>query len=312
VTATPRGKGVSAAIEVEIGGRAVRLTNLDKVLFPATGFTKGDLIDYYARLAPVLLPHLAGRPLTLARFPDGVDGSGWYQTDCPHPPPLLLTLPVPSPGGQGRGRNYCLVDDLAGLVWTANLAAIELHPLLSRVPRLDVPTVALFDLDPGPPAGLIEAASVALLVRQVLEGLGLEACVKTSGWFGMHVVVPLNGPHTFDETRTFARAAAAVLARRHPDQVVGQVARSGRAGRVFVDWAQNNANRSIAGVYSVRAQDEPVASTPLRWSEAEAAVAAGDPGRLRFDAPAVLRRVDEHGDLFASALELRQRLPALS
>jgi bifunctional non-homologous end joining protein LigD len=296
------------ALEVEIEGRALRLTNLDKVLWPETGFTKGQMIDYYARAASVLLPHLSGRPLTLARFPDGVDGPGWYQTSCPHPPPWLPTLPVPSPRG-GSGRDYCLVNDLPSLVWVANLAAVELHPLLSTSPRLETPTAVLFDLDPGPPAGLLECATIALRLRDVLSAAGLASWAKTSGSLGMHVHVPLNSPAGYDQTRPFARSVAALLARRHPDRVVDRMARAARSGRVFVDWSQNHANRSTAGVYSLRAQDWPLVSTPLAWEEVEAAVAGGDECALVFDAGAVLERIERHGDLFRPVLELAQVLP---
>ncbi len=289
----------------------MRLTNLAKVLWPDGGFTKGQMVDYYARVAPVLLPHLARRPLTLARFPDGVDGPGWYQTSCPHPPPWMPTLAVPSPRAGGSGRDYCLVNDLASLLWVANLAAIELHPLLSRAPDLAEPTSVIFDLDPGPPAGLLDAAAVSLLVRQAVEALGLGCMAKTSGSAGVHVHVPLNTPATYEETKPFARAVATVLARSHPDRVVAQMERALRPGKVFVDWSQNHANKSTAGVYSLRAQRTPVVSTPLRWEEVEEAVATGDEDRLVFDAFGALERVDRHGDLFAPLLTLHQTLPSL-
>ena len=300
---------MTAAIHVEIDGREVRLTNLDKVLWPETGFTKGQMIDYYIRAAPVLLPHLAQRPLTLARFPDGVDGPGWYQTDCPHPPAWVPTLPVPSPGGRGSGRDYCLVNDLPALVWVANLGAVELHPLLSCSHDLQTPTMVIFDLDPGRPAGLLDCAAVALLLHDVLDGLGLVACPKTSGSWGMHVCVPLNSPVTYDDTKPFARAVASLLTARHPDRVIAHSARSARAGRVFVDWGQNHANKSTAGVYSLRAQPHPLVSTPLSWDEIAAAVDAGDESALLFDAARALDRIDRLGDLFRPVLDARQALP---
>ena len=297
------------AVEVEVDGRAVRLTNLGKVLWPEAGFTKGHMIDYYSRAAPVLLRHLAGRPLTLARFPDGVDGPWWDQTSCPRPPSWLRTLPVASPTPGKPGRNYCLVDDLAGLLWVANLAAVELHPLLACAPDLDRPTSVVFDLDPGPPAGLLDAAAVAVEVKGALEGLGLRALVKTSGWTGLHVHVPLNTPVRYEATRAFARAIAGALAHRHPDRVVVRTERALRPGKVFIDWSQNHAHRSTAGVYSLRAQSFPAVSTPLTWEEVEAALAGADEQRLVFDAPRALERVQRFGDLFLPLLDLRQRLP---
>jgi bifunctional non-homologous end joining protein LigD len=301
----------AAAVQAEFEGRALRLTNLTKVLWPDVGFTKGNMLDYYIRVAPVLLPHLAGRPLTLARFPDGVDGPGWFQTSCPHPPPWMETVPVPSPHSGGAGRDYCLVNDLASLAWVANLAAVELHPLLSCVPRLAQPTSVILDLDPGPPADLLEAAAVALFARDVLDALGLDSFPKTSGWAGVHVQVPLNTPVTYEQTKPFARAVARLLAHRHRDLVVDRMELARRSGKVFVDWSQNHANRSTAAVYSLRAQAIPTVSTPLTWEEVEAAVAAGDEDRLVFDAAEVIRRIERHGDLFAPVLQQHQTLPAL-
>ena len=301
----------AASVQLEVDGRTVRLTNLTQVLWPHAPFTKGQMIDYYARIAPALLPHLARRPLTLTRFPDGIDGPGWYQTTCPHPPPWVETLPVPSPTPGKEGRNYCLVDNLAGLLWVANLGAVELHPLLSCAPDLDRPTAVIFDLDPGPPAGPLEVAAVALLVRRALEAFSLRSVVKTSGSMGIHVLVPLNTPVTYDETRAFARAVADVLARRHPDLVVARMPRALRGGRVLVDWNQNHVNKSTAGVYSLRALSFPAVSTPLRWDEIEAAVARGDENALVFDALGVLARIEAVGDLFAPALHERQTLPEL-
>ena len=301
----------AAAVQAEFEGRALRLTNLTKVLWPDVGFTKGDMLDYYIRVAPVLLPHLAGRPLTLARFPDGVDGPGWFQTSCPHPPPWMETVPVPSTHSGGAGRDYCLVNDLASLAWVANLAAVELHPLLSCAPRLARPTSVILDLDPGAPAGLLEAAAVALFARDVLDALGLDSFPKTSGWAGVHVQVPLNTPATYEQTKPFARAVARLLAHRHPDEVVDRMELARRSGKVFVDWSQNHANKSTAAVYSLRAQAIPTVSTPLTWEEVEAAVAADDEDRLVFDAAEVIERIERHGDLFAPVLQQHQTLPAL-
>jgi bifunctional non-homologous end joining protein LigD len=304
------GETVTSATTVEIDGRELRLSNLDKVLWPATGFTKGELIDYYARVAPALLPHLARRPMTLARFPDGVFGPGWYQTRCPNPPSWLPTLPVPSPDGRGSGRDYCLVDDLPALVWAVNTGSIELHPLLSRAPDLDTPTLVMFDLDPGPPAGLLECSRVALWVRGLLADLGLQAYPKTSGRGGLHVCVPLNVPTTYRETKPFARRVAARVVASHPDHVVDRMDKAIRAGKVFIDWGQNDASKSTAAVYSLRARVEPEASTPVTWDEVEAAVRADDVSPLVFSPDDVLRLVESEGDRFGPVLELQQRLPA--
>ena len=213
----------------------------------------------------------------------------------------------PTPGKEGR--NYCLVENLAGLLWVANLAAVELHPLLSCAPDLAEPTSVIFDLDPGPPAGLVDAAAVALEVKRALAAFELSSVVKTSGSAGLHVHVPLNTPARYDETRSFARSVATVLARRHPDRVVARMDRALRSGKVFVDWGQNHANKSTCGVYSLRAQPIPVVSAPLAWDEVEAAVGAGDEDRLVFDAQHVLERLACGGDLYAPLLELRQELP---
>lgn len=277
----------------------MRLTNVDRVLFPAARFTKAQLLDYYARVAPVLLPHIAGRPMTLARWPEGVEGHGFYQTTCPHPPPWMRTLPA------GR-RDYCLIDDANGLLWAVNLASIEFHPLLSVAPDIDTPRAVLFDLDPGEPAGLLDCCRVALALREVLEAVGLAAFPKTSGALGMHVVVPLNEPHTYDQTKTFARSVAGVLASRHPDLVVDRMDKRLRPGKVFVDWGQNDRNKSTACVYSVRAGSWPAVSTPLTWDEVAAARAEDD---VRFWPDEVLARVASAGDLFAPVLSLAQRLP---
>ncbi len=299
----------AGATTVTVAGRTLRLTNLAKVLWPEPGFTKGDLIDYYTAIAPVLLPHLAGRPLTLVRFPDGVDGPGFYQTSCPHPPPWLPTWAVPSPSGRRDGRNYCLVNDLPALVWVANLAAVELHPLLSRAPGIDTPTSVVFDLDPGPPAGLLDAAEVALLVREAVADAGLASFPKTSGWAGVHVYVPLNAPATYGQAKAFARGIARLLSARDPDRVIDRMPLPARAGRVLVDWSQNNPNKSTVAAYSLRAHDVPLASTPLDWEEVEGAVRAGDEHRLVFDAAGVLARIAARGDLFRPVLEMQQTLP---
>jgi bifunctional non-homologous end joining protein LigD len=293
---------------LEIAGRVVRFTNEDKVLWPETGTTKGDLLDYYLELAPVVLPYLEERPLTLGRWPDGVDAQGWFQTTCPAPPEWIPTHPVAGRPGTRRPPNYCVVNEAAALAWVVNLAGIELHPLLARRPAVDRPTTLVFDLDPGPDASLAACARVALLVRECLAGHGLQAWAKTSGWSGLHVFAPVAPVHPYAETKRFARAAARRLAQSHPDLVVDRQERTLRAGRVLIDWSQNDEHKATAAAYSVRALDFPSVSTPLRWEEVEAA--AGGTAPLMFDTDAVRRRLDPLGDLFRPVLDLAQELPA--
>jgi bifunctional non-homologous end joining protein LigD len=289
--------------EVEIAGRTLSLSNLDKVLYPAAAFAKGHVIDYYTRVSPVLLPHLRGRPLTLKRYPNGVDAPHFYEKQCPsHAPDWVQTARI-------GDINFCLCEDLPTLVWLANLADLELHTSLARVDRYDSPTVIAFDLDPGPPATIVECAEVALELRMIFEHLGMEAFPKTSGSKGMQVYVPLNTPTAYDVTRPFARGLAELLERRRPDLVVSEMKKSVRGGKVFVDWSQNASFKTTVNVYSLRAMDRPTVSTPLRWEEVEAVTDSRDPDDLVFTSADVLERVAEHGDLFAGVVELRQSLP---
>jgi bifunctional non-homologous end joining protein LigD len=293
--------------DVAVDGRRLRLTNLDKVMYPAAGFTKGAVIDYYVRVAPVMLPHLAGRPVTLVRFPDGVDGPHFFEKNCPgHRPPWVPTVPVGS-SGRSPAVRACLCEEPAALVWLANLAALELHTLLARVPDLDRPTAVVFDLDPGPPAGMAECCAVALRLRDVLGGLGLVGFPKTSGSKGLHVLVPLDPTHPYEETRAFAHAVARLLVRESPALVVDTMDRGARAGRVFIDWSQNHPAKTTVAPYSLRARERPTVSAPVTWEEVAAAARPG--GSLAFEAPRTLERVAAQGDLLAPALELRQRLP---
>ncbi|MDQ6617908.1 MAG: non-homologous end-joining DNA ligase [Actinomycetota bacterium] len=292
-----------ASVAVDIGGRRLKLSNLDKVLWPATGFTKGQMIDYYARIAPVMLGHVEARPITLRRFPNGVDKASFFEKNCPsHRPPWLSTIEM---GGIG----YCCLGEPAALVWTANLAAIELHPSLARCEDLDRPTSIVFDLDPGDGADVLTCGRVALLLREALGHLQLEAWVKTSGSKGLQVYVPLNTPVTYEETRPFSHALAQVLERQHPDLIVTTQDRSVRPKKVLIDWSQNTAFKTTVAVYSVRARERPTASTPVEWDEVEVAIEAGDPARLAFEAPEVLARVEEKGDLMAPLLSVEQSLP---
>ena len=289
--------------EIEVDGRTLSLSNLDKVLYPEAGFTKGHVIDYYTRVSPVLLPHLRGRPLTLKRYPNGVDATYFYEKQCPsHAPDWVQTARI-------GDINFVLCEDLPTLVWLANLADLELHTSLAHAGGYDSPTVIAFDLDPGPPATIVECAEVALELRMIFEHLGMQAFPKTSGSKGMQVYVPLNTPTSYDVTRPFARGLAELLERRRPDLVVSEMKKSVRGGKVFVDWSQNTSFKTTVNVYSLRALPRPTVSTPLTWEEVEAATESRDPGDLVFTSADVLERVAEHGDRFAGVLELRQTLP---
>lgn len=302
-----RGRGV---IEVEIEGRRIALKNLDKVFYPAAGFTKGDVLDYYARIAPVLLPHLEHRPLTLKRYPEGVEGPFFYEKRCPrHRPGWVRTEPVWSEGNE-EFIDYCVADDLASLVWLVSIADLELHATLAVARSIDRPTALAFDLDPGAPADVVACCDVALLLRRLLGGLGLECFVKTSGSKGLQVYVPLDHTATYDETKPFAHAVARLLERRHPDLVVERMTRSLRAGKVLVDWSQNDRNKTTVCVYSLRARPRPTVSTPLRWVEVERAARTRRGDGLVFEARDVLARVERHGDLFEPVLSIPQRLPS--
>jgi len=280
---------------------AVALTNRDKVFWPAVGFTKGQMLDYYQAIAPVMVPHLAGRPVTLARFPDGVDGPGWYQNHCAAAPPWLRTESVRGQGG--RTLRYAVIDDLQSLLWAANWGAIEFHPFLARADRRDAPDLLVIDLDPGPPAELLACCEVALHAQAFLAAEGLEACVKTSGRAGLHLFARLaEANRSYENSKAVARALGKELARAHPDLVVTTMSRAARGARVYLDWGQNDANRSTIAPYSLRGTAFPCVSTPLRWSEVEQALERRDPGALVFGPKEVLQRADRHGDLFAPIL----------
>jgi bifunctional non-homologous end joining protein LigD len=296
---------------IEVQGRALKLTNRTKVLYPSSGFTKGQLIDYYVALAPVLLGHLAGRPLTLKRYPSGIHGKHFFQKHCPvHRPEWVRTVPVWSEN-HGELIDYCLADDLPTLIWLANLASIELHTSLSRVPELDRPTMIVFDLDPGAPAGLRDCCRVALWIRELLEALGLKSVVKTSGVKGLQVYLPLNSPVSYQDTKPFAHAIARLLEDEHPELVISRMARKLREGRVLIDWSQNDPHKTTVCVYSPRATERPEISTPLSWSQVEEALSSKRQPSLSAEPARLPRLIDEQGDLFADALELTQSLPVL-
>jgi bifunctional non-homologous end joining protein LigD len=293
---------------VEIEGRRLGLTNLDKVLWPEPGVTKSRLIEYYVKVAPALLPHLAGRPLTLRRFPDGVEGVSWHQNECRGEPEWFHVFETEGAGG--RILRFCVVDDLASLVWVANQAAIELHPFQWTTAAPRRPTTLVFDLDPGEPAGLVESARVALLLRDLLDEVSLDGFAKTSGSVGLHLHVPLGRPHDSAEVKAFGRAVAETLAQRHPEAVVAEMKKTQRSGKVFVDWLQNDATRQTVAPYSLRGMPWPTVSMPVSWDEVERAARDGRAELLTFLADDVVERLDRHGDLFEDVLQREQSLPA--
>ncbi len=296
---------------VEIQGRNLKLSNLEKVLYPATGFTKKDVIDYYARIAPVLLPHLYGRALTRKRYPDGVEGEPFFEKNAPmHKPDWVKTAPVWS-GHNRRTVNYVLANDMATLIWLANLAALELHPSLALSTEIECPTVLVFDLDPGPPANIVQCCQVAMWLRDIFEHLGLKSFPKTSGSKGLQLYVPLNTPTTFDKTKLFSHALAQLLEQEHRELIVSDMKKSIRTGKVFVDWSQNDEHKTTIAVYSLRAREHPTVSTPVTWDEVERTFKKKDAGLLVFESSQTIARVEKMGDLFEPVLELKQKLPDL-
>jgi bifunctional non-homologous end joining protein LigD len=297
---------------VDIDNRHLTLSNLEKVLYPAAGFTKGQVIDYYARIAPVLLPHLSSRPLTMKRYPGGVDQEFFFEKNAPkHRPDWIKTVPIWS-YGNNRNVNYLLANDLPTLIWIANLASLELHPSLSLAKDIARPTMIVFDLDPGPPANIVQCAEVGIWVRDIFEHFGLKSFPKTSGSKGLQVYVPLNTPVTYDETKPFAHALARLLENEHRNLVVSDMKKAIRTNKVFVDWSQNDEHKTTIAVYSLRARENPTVSTPVTWDEVADLWKKKDPNMLVFDAPRLLERVEKLGDLFEPVLTLKQKLPKLA
>ncbi len=292
-----------------IGRRTVPVSNLDKILYPAARFTKGDAIHYYSEIAPVLLPHLKNRPLTLKRYPNGVDAPFFYEKMCPsHRPDWVATARVET---TSRPVDFCLANDAPTLVWVANLASLELHTLLSRKNDLDRPTMMVFDHDPGEGADLLDCIRVALRFRDMLEHFGLESFAKTSGGKGLHLYVPLNTPVTFEQTKSFSLAIAQLLEKQDPKHVTTNMRKDLRTGKVFVDWSQNDRHKTTVCVYSLRARTRPTVSTPVEWDELERALKKKDAASLAFETADVLKRVAKKGDLFEPILTLKQKLPKL-
>jgi len=305
----------STKVPVVVGGRSLSLSNLDKVLYPRPGFTKGQMLDYYTRIAPVLLPHLAGRPLTFKRYPDGVEGHFFFEKNAPsHRPDWVRTAVIATPGSTKNREtiSYAVVDDLPTLVWVANLASLELHVPMWRVGpdgQAQAPDLLVFDLDPGPPATIVECCRVAALLRTALAEDGLAAQPKTSGSKGLQLYVAVAGGTDPGRTSAYARALAERLERAEPALVVARMAKELRGGKVLVDWSQNNPAKTTVAVYSLRARPYPTVSTPVTWAEVEGCAVAGNPDLLRFTSDDVLERVSRDGDRFAPLLETPAPLP---
>src|SRR5580698_1840776 len=293
---------------IEVQGKQLKLSNLEKILYPAAGFTKQQVIDYYVRIAPAMLPHLEDRPLTRKRYPNGVDEEFFYEKNAPqHRPDWVKTVPVWSEGNR-RMVHYILANDLPTLVWLANLAAIELHPSLSLAKDITCPTMMVFDLDPGPPANIVQCCQVAMWLREVFEHFGLESFPKTSGSKGLQIYVPLNTPTSYEDTKPFAHALARLLEDQHRELVVSDMKKELRKGKVLVDWSQNDEHKTTISLYSLRARERPTVSTPVKWEEVEQCLKKKDAGLLVFEAEQVLERVKKMGDLFEPVLTLKQKL----
>lgn len=296
---------------VEIQGRQLKLTNLEKVLYPASGFTKQQVIDYYVRIAPAILPHLSGRALTRKRYPDGVEGEPFFEKNAPkYRPDWVKTAAIWSHGNH-RNVHYVLANDLPTLVWLANLAALELHPSLAMANDVTCPTEMVFDLDPGPPANIVECCRVAFWLREIFDHFGLQSFPKTSGSKGLQIYVPLNTPTSYDATKMLAHALAQLLEQEHPKDVVSDMKKNIRTGKVFVDWSQNDEHKTTVAVYSLRARERPTVSTPVTWEEVERALKKKDANLLVFETKATIARCQKMGDLFHPVLDLKQKLPDL-
>ena len=297
--------GSDQRVEVAVGGRTLSLSNLDKVLYPDVGFTKSQVIDYYAKVAEAMLPHISGRCLTLRRWPNGVDQQSFFEKRCPGHRPDWVPVGL-GPGDNKGGIDYCRIEEQAALVWTANLAALELHSPMARCGDIESPTILVFDLDPGEPAAMAECCRVALAVHDILDAVGLTSFAKTSGSKGLQLYVPLNRLHTHRHASRFALAVGQMAARELPKLVVVEMNKSLRAGKVFVDWSQNSRHKTTIAPYSLRARPTPTVSTPISWQEVE----QGAGGQtLSFEADEVLTRVEAGGDLFAEVATLVQQLP---
>jgi bifunctional non-homologous end joining protein LigD len=296
---------------IKAGSRNVEVSNLDKVFYPDAGFTKGDVIDYYRAVAPALLPHLKGRPITLKRYPNGVEGPFFYEKECPSHRPKWVKTAAITRRQDGKAVNYCVLNDEASLVWAANLADLELHTSLAVGRNVERPQVMVFDLDPGAPAGLVECCEVALVLRAMLDTAELQGFAKTSGSKGLQVFVPLHTATNYEDTKAFAQAFARILEEERPGEVISKPNRQERKDKVFVDWSQNDRHKTTVSVYSLRARARPTVSTPVTWDEVSGARDSGDQAMLVFEHDETLARIEEHGDLFEPVLTMQQRLPKI-
>ncbi|HUE50655.1 MAG TPA: non-homologous end-joining DNA ligase [Candidatus Dormibacteraeota bacterium] len=300
---------MSKKAELIVEDRKIQVSNLDKVLYPKVGFTKGQVIDYYIRIAPMLLPHLKDRPLTMKRYPDGVEGEFFYEKNCPtHRPKWVKTARVWSESNN-RMMNYCLAQDLPTLVWAANLADLELHTSLARKSNIKRPTMMVFDLDPGAPADIVQCCQVGIWLSDLLLKMKLKSFAKTSGSKGLQVYVPLNSLVTFDQTKDLSRALAQHLETNHDDLVTSNMSKAVRKEKVFVDWSQNDEHKTTICVYSLRAKEEPTVATPITWDEVQNCLKKKEAGLLKFRSEKVLARVEKLGDLFEPVEKLKQKLP---
>ena len=294
--------------ELEVDGYKIPVSNFDKVLYPETGFTKGDLLRYYVDIGPVILPHLKNRALTMKRYPDGVGKFFFYEKNCPtYRPKWVRTAPIFS-HGRGATMHYCLANNLASLVWMGSLADLELHTSLARTPAVHKPTMMVFDLDPGEGTNIVQCSQVAFWLKAKLDAMKLASFVKTSGSKGLQLYVPLNTAVTFDQTKAAARALGDALVAEHPDAVVTKMLKVLRRNKVLIDWSQNDEHKTTVCVYSLRATPKPQVSTPLTWAELEKRWRGGDPDAFRFSPDDVRARVRKHGDLFEPVLTLKQKL----
>jgi bifunctional non-homologous end joining protein LigD len=294
--------------ELEAGGEKVAVTNLEKVFYPKTGFTKGDVINYYINISAQLLPHLKNRALTLKRYPEGAGGFFFYEKQCPPHPSWVKTTQVAKSDGE---IDYCMINNLPSLVWAANLADLELHTFLHLATKGERPTALAFDLDPGPPADVVLCCEVALSLKAIFDALDLESFAKTSGSKGLQVYVPLNTAVTYEQTKACAHAIAELLEKKSPEAVVSKMQKGLRGGKVFVDWSQNDSHKTTVNVYSLRARERPFVSTPVTWAEVESALKKKKAALLQFETGDVLKRVKKLGDIFAPVLSLKQKLPPL-
>jgi bifunctional non-homologous end joining protein LigD len=304
-------KAARTESELKVAGRTLAVSNLGKIFYPKAGFTKGQVIDYYVRVSKWLLPHLKDRPLTLKRYPNGVEGEFFYEKRCPtYRPKWLKTATIWSEGNNDN-IDFCLANDLPSLVWAANLGDLELHTFLSRKSDPYRPTMMVFDLDPGPPADILNCVRVSFWLREIFDRLGLQSFAKTTGSKGLQVYVPLNTAVSFDDTKIFARTLAQLLTREHPNEVVYDMKKALRTGKVLVDWSQNDEHKTTVCVYSLRAKERPTASTPVTWQELEKVNRSQNKEALEFESETVLKRAEKLGDLFAPVLTMKQKLPKL-